>query len=473
MYKKISLKWAQITKLLSRWVQAPAYVYLLVASLAVICFAFITPPFQGPDEEAHYIRTQYIAHGYFVPVDVNSTSASLPQSIEDVLMKTFFADDLRGKTAETYDLYRTKAAINIPLNEELQYKPMMITYSPLAYLPAVPGVFIANQLNLSPLISMYIARLSLGLVSVFLVFMAIKFIPHKKYLFAVVGLIPMLLFQQAMVTVDGVSYSLLALFIAYVLYLRSIEVVNKKQWIILGLICVGIIFVKPPIYLFLPLILMAIKKRTDFKWVAIITGVCAAALLSWSFISAAHGSDGEVAPLPNGANQQLQLANLVEHPSRIFRVVWNSYMTPYGDDEVRGIIGLFGAADTAYPLWMFSMYVVLLGILCVLNFDQKRTKNIDKRWKILVVILCAGYFAAVNLALYLGYSPLNFDIIYGVQGRYFLPILIVGGAVLFTGGLTILRKDEFKVKIWIVTSVITLVLLALFITFQRYFLYTP
>jgi uncharacterized membrane protein len=460
-------------RLLYKWAHAPEYVYLIVALVGVIGFAFLTPPFQGPDEEAHYVRVQYIAHGYFIPVSVNDSNAALPKSLETVLKTTFYNDDLRGKTADKYELGRTKSAITTPLDSQVTYKPAMISYGAVPYLPAVPGVFIANSLNANPLVSMYIARLSLGIASVILMFFAIKFIPYKKYLFVVVGLIPMLLFQQAMVTIDGVSYALLALFISYVLYLNKNSTIRRKQWLILAAICVGLVLVKPLIWLFLPLVFILVKKKYALRWIIGIGVACIVFFAGLGILSTIKSQAASDSSLPSNVNSSLQIHNLVTNPTRILRVGWNTYMTTYGDEEVRGVIGIFGPADTLYPLWMFTLYVIVLGLACFLKLDEKKDVVIAKKWKILAGVIAVVYFGAVNLALYLSYTPINFDIVYGVQGRYFLPIVIVAAAVIFTGGIRVNRADTSKIKIFLTIAVSCLTILALYTVLQRYYLYTP
>ncbi len=463
----------EVNQLLARWVKSPEYVYLVTALLSVVAFVFITPPFQGPDEEAHYIRTQYIAQGYFIPVNVAESSASLPSSIADTLQMTFYNDDLRGNSTNKYELYRTKEALNMPLNDGEKYKPPMVNYSPLTYLPAVPGVAIAQTFNLSPLLSMYIARLSLGIASVLLIFLAIRLIPHKKYLMAAVGLIPMLLFQQSVITADSVSYALLALFISFVLYLYEKKTITTRQWVLLALLCASIILAKPLLYLFLPLVFILVKKPMALRWIAGTGVVCVALLFAWLAVSSVKSEGMAISGMPQDVSSQEQLGIILSDPKRAARVAWNSYMTNHGDDEVRGVLGIFGAADTIYPLWMFVAYASVLGFLYVVNIDLRKQVKIHKGWKLFACILCIGYFTAVNLAIYLGYTPVNFDIVYGVQGRYFLPILIIAAAIIFTGGVRVMKTDIPRATTWTVWTLVVLVLLALFITFQRYYLFTP
>ncbi len=460
-------------KSLLGWLKRPEYVYLYLAVLGVIGFVFITPPFQGPDEQAHYVRVQYIANGYFLPVNAEKAGATLPSSIDEVAKQTFYNNDLRGDTNEKYNLHETRAALNIPYQSGEESQPIMVAYSPIPYLPAVPFVAISNHLNLSPLISMYLARLALGITSILIFFLAIRLLPHKKYFFVVIGLIPMMLFQQAMITADSISYAFLALFIAYVLYLRNLSQASltKRQWLYVGLLCLIITVSKPLVFLFLPLVLLLINKKNAFKWIISIGAACAVLLVVWMLISgSASETDGVIEGKPTQVDSAAQTKLIEENPKRALRVMWNSYMTPFGDDEVRGVIGIFGAADTVYPLWMFTLYAIMLGIFAAITSDKKI--NLPKRWQILTLIIGVVYFLAVNYALYTGFTPVDFNIVYGVQGRYFLPILIAS-VVIFAGGIYVTRKEFNRFIPKSVAVLFVLIILALFITLQRYYLYTP
>ncbi len=454
-------------------VNRPEYAYLAIALTGVIGFVFITPPFQGPDEHTHYNRVQYIANGYFIPVNVEKNDASLPYSIDQVAYETFYSNDIRGSTNKKYNLQDTKDALKIPYNSDVQTKPVMVTYSPIPYLPAVPFVALSNLLNLSPLVSMYLARLALGIASVSILFLAVRLIPYKKYFFAIVGLIPMMLFQQAVISADSVSYALLALFIAYVLHLRFsvASIPTKRQWIYLGVLCLLITVAKPLIFLFLPLVFLLVKKKHAVRWILSISAVCAVLLAGWMLVSsAAAGAHNTVDTTPAEANSSQQTQLVKENPKRFLRVLWNSYMTPYGDDEVRGVLGIFGAADTLYPLWMFALYAILLGMFAVISNDKK--VRMPKRWQLLTAGIAVLYFLAVNYAIYTGYTPVNFDIVYGVQGRYFLPI-IIASIVIFVGGIYVSKREFNKILLPALLLVFILIILSLFITIQRYYLYTP
>lgn len=479
-------------QIISQWLNAakvrfvalceqPHRLYLSVALVGALSFALITPPFQGPDEQAHYLRVQYIAHGYFIPVNAKDTGASLPVSIEKVLKSTFFIDDIRGKSAEKYELNRTKEAMNQPLNPAQRYQPPMVSYNFLTYLPAVPSVFLTNIVNLSPVISLYIARISLAIAAIFISYVAIKLLPTRKYLFVSIALLPMMLFQQAVVGTDGVSYALLMLFMAYLLRLYTqTEVITRTQWLRFVAICGAVVWSKPLLYLFLPLSVLLFKKQHAWRWLAVAATV-GILLFGANMLMVRNagqydyesGQGGVGAPENVQAVQQL--ANLKQHPKRAARVFWNSYMTSFGDDEVRGVIGTFGAADTMYPLWMSYVYVFAFGGVALLSLDQKRRNlSIPHSWRWLAIGLALLHFVAVNIAIYLTYTPYNFDIIYGVQGRYFLPtLIIVLCAVCLGRGIDLKPADQRKALVYTSSLIGIMVLCAVGITFQRYFMYTP
>lgn len=466
----------KIKKNIQNFFKNPAKAYLAISLIGVIGFVFITPPFQGPDEEVHYIRAQYIAHGYFIPTNTTG-NVGLPDSIDYTLKETFFNNDIRGKSSANYEFWRTKKALKYKLNEVggKKYNPIMITYNFLTYLPAIPGIALSNLFNLSPLFSLYVARLSLAVSSILLIYFAIKNIPIKKYLLFTIGLIPMMLFQQSVVGTDGLSYAIFILFLAYVvkLYFQQTEV-DKKQWIKLLILCGLIIWSKPLLYVFLPLTIILVKKKNYWRWAAGAIILCGMLFVINNMMVSnqkmSYQTIGNQDGAPLNVDSSKQLSNLISHPKRFPRVLWNSYMTHFGDDEIRGVIGTFGYADVQYPIWMSYVYISI--ITCsVLIYDQNQKKALPKYWRFLAIILALIHFIGVNLAIYLGYTPFNFEIVYGVQGRYFLPAIAVL-LLAFAGG-QVVRSDSQKIKSYILIMSAIMVILAIFITYQRYFLFTP
>jgi uncharacterized membrane protein len=453
------------------WIKRPQNAYLIIATIATGAFVVATPPFQGPDEEAHFVRLLYITEGYLVPVPVTKdSSVDLPVSVLNTVKLTHFKDDIKGDTNKKYETWRTGQALDLEYDDDKTYKPTMVPYSPIPYLPAVPLVAASNALNASPVVGLYAARFSLAITSVMILWLAIRVIPAKKYFMAAVGLLPMVAFQQAVVTADGVSYALLALFIAFILYLkaRAAEDITTKHYVILVCLVILIALSKTLLYAFLPLALILWSKQGAKKWLATSAAAAILAIGAWTLAT------DQLITNPPGVDSAAQAGVLIERPLRWARVMWNSYTSPFGDGQVRGIVGSFGAADTVYPMWATVLVLIGLFASAILALDKTQVRLIVPRFiKLLTLLLIAGYFAAVNLAMYLNYSPVGFDIIYGVQGRYFIPLLIVLPLLLLSINARLEKRSTEKARSAILWCSAFALAFAVVIVFQRYYLYTP
>ena len=60
----------------------------------------------------------------------------------------------------------------------------------------------------------------------------------------------------------------------------------------------------------------------------------------------------------------------------------------------------------------------------------------------LVLIGAIGFLTMFSMLV--AWTPTSSEVITGVQGRYFLPVLPLGAMVLFTDGNLVLKKDNEK-----------------------------
>lgn len=441
--------------------------YAIVASSLCLGFIFVTPPFQSPDEQLHYERIQYIVHGgHILPVDhQHHPEIALPKSISNVADTTHRQHTIDGDVSKKYDINRTKEALRQPFITGETYRPAMIPYSPVPYLPALPGVFVVNKLGKSPLIGLYVTRLSLALAAIVMITLAIKIIPTKKYLLAALCLLPMVLFQQSTASADGLSVAILVLLIAYVFRLYEVrKIITKRQWSIL-LVLVGLLSLsKTLLYLFIPLIMILWKKPGAKQWIIASCGLAACLVLVWTGLTRGLVVDSN---MNEQVNSKKQLINILHHPYRLVEVTANTYGTPYGDNTVRGTIGTLGVVDVQLPIWMQYGYVFCVAILWLV--DQKGRKKFP-RWSMFVVGgLTLMYIALVHIAMYLVYSPVNFAIFYGVQGRYLVPAILM---ILMASGCSLRawKNDGQKMVYKLMVAVIIMGALSLLITFSRYYI---
>ena len=457
-------------------IDKPEILYLIVATVATLFFAIVTPPFHGPDEDVHFFRAYQIARGDII-LDKNGErlGSCLPVEIYSAVVDSSLTPSIRGYTAQKYDIGQIKGEILNPVDDpsvcNFVSTTNTYTYNPIAYTPAVVGVGVVNIFNGPPLMAMYIARAIAALSTVFISFLAIRLLTRRRLLFTVILLTPMMLFQQSVISIDGLSYAILALFVAYIISLyNSKNAVGRWQWIGLTALALSLCFLKPLLFLFIPIVLLLF--RVSRAWTLAILALSFTVLVASSIVTGVvytnisnEGAEG------SGSEQQTHI--LKENPLRSVNVAWNTYMNPYGDGQTIGVIGLFGYADTQIPLWVYTVSVINIALALVFASTRERSKSIARGYRVGLISLMVLYFVGVNAAMYITYSPVGSEIFYGVQGRYFLPLLVLL-PLLAPYGLALRdNADTRRVSRYTLVSTVAVVVLSLIVVFQRYYLFTP
>lgn len=254
-----SLDWFEGPK----WLSIPV-LYVIIAAISCVLFVFITPPFQGPDEDVHFMRAYQIAEGKILLIKKSDGKVgnALPSQVYRTIIDTSSKPNIRGHSAEKYNYHSNGAALHIKDDGSVRFMDTKNTasYNPIVYTPAAVGIDIARVFHAPPILAMYAARAMTALASISLFFFALKVLAQKKELACALFLLPTLLFQQSVVSIDGISYGVLALFMAYVGHLYGERDIGRKKWIIVGILSVILCCVKPLLFVFLPVILVLYKS---------------------------------------------------------------------------------------------------------------------------------------------------------------------------------------------------------------------
>lgn len=471
MKKQLHIFSAKFEKL-----KKPHYLYGFIAIIAAVSFVFLTPPFQAPDEEAHYMRAYQFAKGHIIlgKQQGNTLSACTPkEAINDMLEVR--GSDIRGNTNKKYDIRDVKRKLFDKIDKPQECGKYDTTdthnYSILGYLPAVFGIGLIDAVNGPPMVGFYLARLFTAIISIAIISIAIYLIPRRKLVLIVVSLLPMLVFQQSVISVDGVSFAILALFIAYTSRLYYEKSIDKKQWIKLAAIVFALCISKPLLYIFIPYIFILLSKKNRKK-IFIILAFSVLTVIGFMIMGRMLYGKVRVGGA-EGANYLEQAKYLIGAPTKIPEIALNTYTTNYGDSIIQGIIGVFGVADTTMPIWVYFMAAINISFTFLLSsVDDNKTKRLKKIHIIVFSLLIIFYFAIVNGAIYVFYSPVKFEILYGVQGRYFLPILLA--LVPIPIRYIIVNKNQYsKLRRDIIITSVCILLIAVYIVLRRYYLYTP
>lgn len=193
----------------------PEKAFVTIGLIFGILFLLITPPFQVADETAHFFRSYQVSEGQIVAEkQKNQVGGPLPQSLVDTWQKVSSGipnnPEIKQKPADIFSL------LNLPLksdNKIFGHFPNTSLYSPIPYLPQAAGMMLGKAFGLSPIILLYLGRIFNLLVWLLLGYISIKITPIFQWVFFLLALTPMSLFQAASLSADAVTNSLSILLI--------------------------------------------------------------------------------------------------------------------------------------------------------------------------------------------------------------------------------------------------------------------
>lgn len=432
------------------------------AFVVIVCFglffSMITPVLDTPDETAHLARAMYLASGKFV---VSSQDAELTisedyQLLQQQMKSTIINNDLNVQDSgfqkvESAGLKATNA------------------YSFISYLPQAIGVGFGRLINLSVLWSFYLGRMTNLIFYAFLASLAIKLTPAFKSVFFVVATTPMAIYIAASYNQDAFGMGLILATIAYFLYFlsRKEHSIGIREIVTYTSLCMLIALTKFPFVLLivLPVFIPMVKFKKLSKvstYLLTFLGIMIAAVFSiiWmKFYSAIPHPF-----LPEGVNMEEQLQFLLSDP------ILNAQMM--GRNLLEGLINYLMIFDFGWLSYSSNglslLYLFFFGSICVFyprEFIQKPMSRIGA----LIVVL--GIYVAINLSMYLTWTPVGSDTISGVQGRYFIGLLPLIPMILNVGPtFKQLKSHQIKQYITIVTMVpVYFLIMALTFTLRQYY----
>lgn len=425
---------AYLRRILIKFWSTPELFLVFVGALFGSAFILITPPLQGPDEPQHFLRAYQVSEGGLLP---GGAADNMPSSLYETYKRILYSDDIRFKANEKYELHNTKAALAIPLEptKEENYANTTI-YAPVAYLPHAIMIALGRVVEAPPVVLIYLARFGGLLAWLGLLYLSIRISPIGKWPITVFGLIPMTIFQAAIINTDVASGGLLFLYIAVILSLLKRKTpLDYRAYAAVGLIGSLMALSKQSMILMLPMAFLLMFRRWPntktrkfelYKTLgklllAIIVPVVLVGL--WMYITKDTESIDVAA---NGSIPGEQIRQIISDPGRFGFALWNMNFHTWGDEITRSFIGTFGWVDVPMALSFTIIGYVALFVALVTNRakDNETLSELSgKLPRFLLALLAVGYFVGVSAMLYVFNSPVRFSVIVGLQGRYFLPLL--------------------------------------------------
>lgn len=415
-----------------------ANTYAIIAFFVGIMLAFIMPPLSVADEQAHFLNVLRVSHfdlptvhggslGAFLTVDEASflRNFNSPQSIHMSWSGLF------GGSATSQ--FQTQF-----------FASDFVTLNSFAYL--VPGIAVAIARAMFEDIDVYslliIARLANLVLGIIMVRHAIKITPAFRNTIFLLALMPMTLHQCASTSYDALLICACFLLFAYIMKLLLSDKdykISIKDIIIICL-CLCVIFAAKIAYAIVIILFLAVSFKKFGNWKKYVlciglVGVCAGlfyflpTLLSSYAISSAQSA---VAASASATSNEFVL-NL----DSINNIV-ESTINHFEDDWRGQFFGVLGWLKIDLPMAFAELFYIVLSLVVITDACQIKGLNIRARalsylsFYIFSIVLIVNAFLVWNPSVNISGTW----IAYGIQGRYFIPIIIFAFALISNPLLT-------------------------------------
>lgn len=303
----------------------------------------------------------------------------------------------------------------------------------LFYFPAILGIIIGRVLGIGGVGTYMLARVLLFAAYMAITYFALKKIPVLKREFAVILLMPSVLSRASAVTYDGLLMAYIFLFVAIVAYyIKNKTTIKVADAIFLVLTGIGITVAKGGVYLPFLLLLFLIPKNcfgTKVKYPvvvasAIVLSLVAYCLCNFSLFADLAGSASETAnDLLWTEEEGYTLKYILTHPKDSLVMIAKTAMT-FGYKWFGEAIGDgYGWLQVYVSPFLILAYTVIL-LVSVANMGEDEIVP-SKKQKLMMIGIALISSILVVLSMWIFWTPLSYEVIVGVQGRYFIPMFML------------------------------------------------
>ena len=393
--------------------------FLLMLLIFGLPMILLIPPGAGYDEEDHLVRVWELSAFSLIPGQLSAQELRYPAIFRDLAYRQQANSGLIDS-----DFWVTYA--HTPLAEhgfvrrELKTKSV---YSPALLLPQAIAIRLGRSANLPALLVFYSGRFASLLSYLFLVWLALRWIPFGKWIGAVLALTPMALFQAATITPDAISNGIGFLFIAGVLKLSQLQEIGWREYGRLVLLIFLLLLAKVNLtaLILLPFLLIPPTRFPQKRIYFLLLGTTAILFLvevaGWNIIATRFSN----ALLANDADAGAQLRYLLDHPL-VFPTILLKDPFINGWAYLQGWINGYGYFFWTPPQIVSLFFVLSLGGVLLIESTREQ---VNRNYRIIFLLVFLAGYLATAVPLYLTFTTVGLNELLGVQGRYFVPLALL------------------------------------------------
>lgn len=372
-----------------------------------ISIAIRQAPFHMPDEGAHYLRAYEVSKLHLINLP-NSVGVDMPCGEYAVVAAKYYPIAFMQKNA-------------VDAQADLACKVRTVStagsYSFVPYIPAALALAIIEKFNLTTEGKLAAARIANFSVWFSVLFFSLLLLKGGRVLMGCLILMPSFFWQLVALSADGATVASCLAYVCFVL-----RIAQRKLHLTRGVIKVLIalaVFIGASKGVYAPVALLAFglwERLPSKSWLYKLCVLSCPTLAALGiFLAQAALSDPHLVYLGNNANPTLQLSYVAQNPMTFIYLMTQSVSRT----EITSLVAPGYAVPNSGR--GFGITIVSLGTIAILMACTDF--GINKKFRLVSGLLVFVVLSGVCLPLYLTYSPVKFDSILGLQGRYYLPIL--------------------------------------------------
>lgn len=399
-----------------------ANTYTFIALISGIVLVFFIPPLVVADEHTHFFKVLMVSHFEFIPEVNGEFSGAIITSAEADFLNSYV------------DVFHTQLSFSDFFKTPYNYYSTEFFASSHAYLNffgyLIPGVAVAIARNIFENYNVYalliVARLANLFVGILMVRHALKVTPAFRNTMFLLALMPMTIHQCSSASYDALLICSSFLLFAYLMKLLLSDKdyrITAKDIVIICL-CFSVIFAAKAVYALVALIFLAVsyKKFGSLKkYISCIALIGLSAVVFFflpQYLNSLAPSLGAVATASDSSVFNLTLSD-------ISNVVSNT-INYHSDGWRNQFFGVLGSLQVHLPKISIELFYIVLIVTVIFDACQIKGLNILSRVLSYICFLAVTVIIIVNAYLNWTWSP---DLILrpiadGIQGRYFIPIIM-------------------------------------------------
>lgn len=404
--------------------------FIPVVLLLGIIYLFVIPLYIVPDEYTH-IDTAYSISNQILGVQESEKAGYMYKRECD--LETEMAMESRAKMSsyrKIYTMLFSKTQNDTLV--ECYSKSAMGNASEIFYFPAAVGITIGRLLKWGNFPTLMFGRFCNLFVYVLLAYLAIRKTTFGRGHFFVVASLPITLQEAASYAYDSIINGMALVMLSYIFYMmKKDSKISRMDVFVLLFTVMQFAYVKGGVYLPLCFLIVLIpyernwKIRGKMKYFVSIIILTLTSFLKKNIISIIKRFQTTQGTNINGftGGDMYTFGYLLHHPLKLISLYVNTIFMK-SDSYVQGV---FGGELAGFQLYMPWITVVITFVVLVFLSIDKNTQTIVHRKfsKLWIGLIFLGSVMLILLSMLVAFTTTDYNYIAGVQGRYFVPIVLL------------------------------------------------